>query len=247
MVYFISDLHLGARYITDKRAHERHVVEFLDSLDDATELYLLGDILDYWFEYRYVVPRGYVRFFGALARLADRGVKISWFTGNHDVWLRDYLSREIGLKVYYHNTVVEIMGRKFLLSHGDDVGRQPFLYRFARFCFYNKFCQWLYAGIHPRWTSPIALGWSNANRTNPKREKVSPAENGCLDNLTDFSRSFAAAHSEVKYFVFGHLHVARKIQLVDDKELVVLGDWIRQDTYATFDGTELLLKKWDKS
>lgn len=113
-VYFISDMHLGASYFPDRHAHERLVVSFLESIaSDADELYMLGDVLDYWFEYRYVVPRGYVRFFGALARLADRGVKIHWFTGNHDIWLFDYLRDEIGIEVVDGYSVRDIFGKRF--------------------------------------------------------------------------------------------------------------------------------------
>ena len=140
-VYFLSDLHLGANYIADPKAHESRVVRFLESIaHDAKALYLLGDVLDYWYEYRHVVPRGYVRFFGALAQLADAGVEIVWFTGNHDVWLFDYLRDEIGLNVVKKALSVNIMGKNFLLSHGDNVGHQPRMYRFTRWCFYNKVC-----------------------------------------------------------------------------------------------------------
>ena len=131
--YFISDLHLGAGYISDGRAHQQRVVRFLDSIaDDADELIMLGDVLDYWYEYRTVVPRGFTRFFGALARLADRGVKITWFLGNHDIWLFDYLRDEIGMRVVDGSEVREIYGRKFYMAHGDGVGRLPASFRTQR-------------------------------------------------------------------------------------------------------------------
>ena len=160
--------------MTDHLERERRVCRFLDSIkDDAAQLFLLGDILDYWYEYKYVVPRGYIRFLGKLAELADSGVSITWVTGNHDVWLFDYLRDQIGLTVLNGHTVVEAQGKRILISHGDDVGVQPVMYRFTRWCFYNKVCQWLYAAIHPRWTYPIATGWSNENRTrrNPEQQR----------------------------------------------------------------------------
>lgn len=128
-VYFISDLHLGASYIPDPKAHERRAAAFVESLiGRASELIMLGDVLDYWYEYRNVAPRGYLRFFGALARLADSGVKITWFIGNHDIWLFDYLRDEIGLEVVDGVLVREILGKRFLLTHGDGVGRlKPFV------------------------------------------------------------------------------------------------------------------------
>lgn len=244
--YFISDLHLGASYIADHRAHERRVVEFLDSIsNDAAELYLLGDILDYWYEYRTVVPRGHVRFFGALARLADSGVRIYWMTGNHDVWLFDYLRDEIGLTVLKKHTTARIMGCSFFLSHGDDVGYQKPMYRFMRACFYSRACQVLYASIHPRWTFPLAAGWSADNRTSRKAEHVAKSVSRSMQNLIDFSRSVnEAAPGSISHFVYGHLHIARQQQLPDGSDVTVLGNWIEMGSYAVFDGRKFELKQY---
>lgn len=244
--YFISDLHLGANYITDHREHEARVVGFLDTIaGDAGELYLLGDILDYWYEYKTVVPRGHVRFFGALARLADAGVKITWIVGNHDVWLFDYLRKEIGLTVLNGGTEVDVMGHRFFISHGDDVGYQKPLYRFTRVCFHNRVCQWLYASIHPRWTHAIAKGWSSSNRTRRRPElpievKRSPA----IDHLCDYVRQHEQ-QSHVEHYVFGHLHVALQEKVEGtDSTMTILGEWIRRDTYAVYDGETLELLKF---
>jgi UDP-2,3-diacylglucosamine hydrolase len=240
--YFLSDAHLGARYITNKREHEGRLVAFLDSIkDDAVELYLLGDILDYWYEYKYVVPRGHVRFLGKLAELADAGVKIFWFTGNHDVWLFDYLTNEIGLKVLKGSTMMEIMGKQFLLSHGDDVGYQRPMYRFTRWCFYNRVCQWLYASIHPRWTYPIATGWSQQNRVTRPQDYEDKLKEVCCQRLETFCNEHAAQHPEVQHYVFGHVHLARQVMLKGDRTMTILGEWIDQFTYATFDGNEMRL------
>lgn len=244
-VYFISDLHLGARYIADKRASEMRVVNFLDSIkDDALELYLLGDILDYWYEYKSVVPRGYVRFLGKLAQLADAGVKIFWMTGNHDVWLFDYLRDEIGLTVLKTHTTRDILGKKFFLSHGDDVGYQRPMYRFMRFCFYNRVCQVLYASIHPRWTYAVATGWSNENRTSRDPKMIESHVERSAMALQSFAADYAA-HNEVDCFVFGHLHIARTVDLPDDKKIIYLGDWISKFTYLVFDGENLNLKTFN--
>jgi len=242
-VYFISDAHLGARYITNKRESEKRVTDFLDSIkDDAAELYLLGDILDYWYEYKHVVPRGHIRFFGKLAELADAGVKIYWFTGNHDVWLFDYLANEIGLKVIKGHTQMEILGKQFLLSHGDDVGYQKPMYRFIRWCFYNKVCQWLYAGIHPRWTYSIATGWSQQNRITRSAKEEESVKEVCSKRLEDYCHDYVSQHPEVSHFVFGHVHLARQINIDDKRTMTVLGDWIDQFTYATFDGDNIKLE-----
>ena len=148
--YFISDIHLGASYIENPREHEQHVVAFLRSIAvDAKRLFLLGDILDYWWEYRTVVPRGFTRFFGALAELADAGVEIVWFKGNHDIWIFDYLPNEIGLTVHDGVMVTELEGKRFLLEHGDGVGELPWTFKRLRGLFRCRFAQKLFAAIHP--------------------------------------------------------------------------------------------------
>ena len=246
--YFISDAHLGAHYLKDPRRSEKRVVDFLLSIEDsAGELYLLGDILDYWYEYKHVVPRGHVRFFGALARLADAGVKIYWFTGNHDVWLFDYLAREVGLTVVTGHREMTVLGQStFLLSHGDDVGYQKPMYRFTRWCFYNKVCQWLYAAIHPRWTYPIATGWSTSNRTSRSEQRETAMKEECCRRLQEFSAGYASSHPRVEHFVYGHVHLARQLQLDDKRSMTILGDWISQFTYGVFDGNTMQLCHYEK-
>ena len=234
--YFISDLHLGAKYMTDTLERERLVCRFLESIrPDVAELYLLGDILDYWYEYKYVVPRGYIRFLGKLAELADDGVKITWVTGNHDVWLFDYLRDQLNMTVLYGHTEITTMGQRILIAHGDDVGVQPAMYRFTRFCFYNKVCQWLYAGIHPRWTYPIATGWSNENRTKRDPEQQKVVSGRAAERLLDFSREYYNTHPDIKAFVYGHIHIARKAESEGQPPVVFLGDWISQFSYAVLD------------
>lgn len=234
--YFISDLHLGAKYMAKDLDRERRVCRFLDSIkDDAAELYLLGDILDYWYEYKYVVPRGYIRFFGKLAELADAGVKLTWVTGNHDVWLFDYLRDQLNMTVLKGHTQVISQGRRILISHGDDVGVQPAMYRLTRWCFYNKVCQWLYAAIHPRWTYPIATGWSSDNRTSRTLETLKAISERAAVRLLDFSRDYHAAHPDVEAFVFGHLHIARMNEPEGMPPVIFLGDWINLCTYVVLD------------
>ena len=234
--YFISDLHLGAKYMDDPVGRERRVCRFLDSIqDDAAELYLLGDILDYWYEYKYVVPRGYIRFFGKLAELADSGVKITWVTGNHDVWLFDYLRDQLGMTVLKGHTVVETASKRILIAHGDDVGVQPVMYRFTRWCFYNKVCQWLYAGIHPRWTYPIATGWSNENRTRRNPQEQQAISENAASRLVDFSRDYHSQHPEVEAYIYGHIHLACVEELEGMPPIIFLGEWISLYSYVKLD------------
>ena len=246
--YFISDLHLGAKYMDDPLGREKRVCRFLDSIkDDAAELYLLGDILDYWYEYKYVVPRGYIRFLGKLAELADGGVKITWVTGNHDVWLFDYLRDQLGMTVLKGHTVVETAGKRILIAHGDDVGVQPVMYRFTRWCFYNKVCQWLYAAIHPRWTYPIATGWSNENRTGRDPARQQAVSERAAERLIDFSRDLYASHPDIEAFIYGHLHIARMNEAEGMPPVIFLGDWISLCSYVVLDSNgDFSLKFFEK-
>ena len=236
-IYFISDLHLGAKYMSDPLERERRVCRFLDTVkDDAAQHFLLGDILDYWYEYKYVVTRGYIRFLGKLAELADAGIKITWVTGNHDAWLYDYLRDQIGMTVLKGKTVVEVGGKKILISHGDDVGVQPALYRLTRWSFYNNVCQRHYASIHPRWTYPIATGWSNENRTRRSAEQQQMFSERAASRLVDFSRDYYAQHPDVDAFIYGHIHIARLNEATPVLPPVIfLGEWISLCSYLVLD------------
>ncbi|MBD5322206.1 MAG: UDP-2,3-diacylglucosamine diphosphatase [Bacteroides sp.] len=242
LTYFISDLHLGAGYIADHREHERRVVEFLRAIEStACRLYLLGDILDYWWEYRDVVPRGYVRFFGELARLADNGVEIVWFKGNHDIWIFDYLPREIGLRVHDGVMVTEMDGKRFLLEHGDGVGRLPGTFRMLRGLFRCRFAQRLYAAIHPRWTVGFAHAWSSHSRKSGGYVAPDTVCNNLVDFAVEYNRT---ATDKIDYFIFGHLHVAVDRQLPDGSKVVILGDWISRFSYAVWDGKNIRIESF---
>lgn len=242
--YFLSDLHLGASYRQDSREREKIVVSFLDSIKkDADAVYLLGDILDYWYEYRYVVPRGYVRFFGKLADLADAGVKIVWLKGNHDIWIYDYLPSELGIEVIDGALITEIHGKKVFMEHGDGVGKLKPSFKFLRTLFRNKLCQILFSGIHPRWTVPFAYNWSNHSRKEGEQRDI-PTDQLLL-HLREFSNEYHKEHPEIDYFIFGHVHVVEREEIAPGCELVVLGDWIKRFSYACLDddGLELLTAK----
>lgn len=242
--YFLSDLHLGAPYFPDSREAERLVVSFLDSIKkEAEAIYLLGDILDYWYEYRYVVPKGFVRFFGKLAELSDSGVKITWLIGNHDIWIFDYLPKELGIRVIDGALTEEIYTRKFYLAHGDGVGRQPASFRFLRVLFRSKVCQFFYSAIHPRWTVPFASAWSRHSRASGRGPNQT--DHPLLANLVDYSLNYLTSHPDIDYFLYGHLHILKEVRLTDSTVLAVLGDWISQFSYAEFttDG-KLELKKY---
>lgn len=231
--YFISDMHLGARYLPSPREAEQKLCRFLRAIAPrAKALYILGDALDYWYEYRNVVPQGFTRFFGALAHLADQGTRIVWFKGNHDIWLFDYLRDEIGLEVVDGCRTEVIDGRRFFLGHGDGVGRVPAGFRFIRWLFRCRACQVLFAAIHPRWTVQLAYAWSSSNRhfstarppefLGADRE---PQAVFALEYLRDVD-------PDIDYFIFGHRHVMADVPLTPSCRLIMLGDWIWHDSYA---------------
>ena len=242
-VYFLSDLHLGAPYMADTRKNELRVVSFLDHIKkDASAIYLLGDILDYWYEYRYVVPRGYVRFFGKLAELSDAGIRIIWLKGNHDIWIFDYLPKELGIEVKDGNIIEEIRGKKIFLSHGDGVGKLKPSFKFLRGLFRNRFCQWAFSGIHPRWTVPFAYSWSAHSRKDGEMRGI--PEESLLKNLRNFVKDYHERHPDINYFIFGHIHVLSREEVEKGCEMIVLGEWIRTYSYAVMSATGLQLLKW---
>lgn len=242
-IYFISDLHLGAKTLTSPRENEKRVVEWLDSIKDkASAIYLLGDILDYWFEYKGVVPRGYTRFFGKIAELTDSGVEVHWFIGNHDIWIFDYLPSELGIILHRESIVMEICGKRFYLGHGDGEGKRPLGFLFIRWLFRNKLCQKLYSAIHPRWTIPFAHGWSsNSRKAGGEVSKFSNNEsNPLVIWATEYNQ---ASDNKIDFFIFGHQHLLFKRPLKSGGEIVLTGDWITLNSYIEFDGEVVKLKQ----
>lgn len=244
LTYFISDLHLGAACHADPRAQEQRVCRWLDLIaPTARRLYMLGDVMDYWWDYRTVVPRGHVRFLGSIARMADAGTEITWFKGNHDIWLFDYMQKELGVKIVDGAEIADIDGKRFFLEHGDGVGRLPASFRMLRALFRCRPLQVMYSAIHPRWTIPLAHAWSRHSRMQEREAGESAAHGDPVAPLAAFAREELQRDPSIDYFVFGHVHRAADIDLGAGHRLVVLGDWITHDTYAVFDGKELKLCK----
>lgn len=233
--YFISDLHLGAVYDLNSHEREKKVVAFLDSVKhDAKAIYLLGDILDYWYEYRYVVPRGHVRLFGKLAELSDSGVEITWLTGNHDIWIFDYLPEELGITVVDSATTAVIDGKEFYLAHGDRTGCDSRWFRCMQRMFRNRFLQRMFASINPRWTIPFALRWSSSSRRKPQLCADEERTAFALQRLVEFCRNYLELHPKTRYFLFGHLHIVARKEIADKVEMYVIGDWLSHFSYARY-------------
>jgi UDP-2,3-diacylglucosamine hydrolase len=243
--YFLADAHLGAKYIADHRAHESILVRMLDAMAaDAKTVYLLGDILDFWFEYRTVVPRGFVRFFAAVARLTDAGVKVYWFKGNHDMWIFDYLQNELGVEIVDEYVVHTINGKTFLLSHGDGLGKIPAGFKCLRRIFRNSICQKLCAAIHPRWILPFAHAWSSHSRGD-EANFVPQYRGDDVEPAMVFATEYAKSHPEIDYFVMGHVHITVDRQVpASHARLLILGDCFSQYTYAVFDENEIKIKQF---
>ncbi len=229
--YFVSDVHLGLQ-VGNPSERERRFAGFLRSLPEETDaLYLLGDIWDFWYEYRDVVPKGYVRVLSALVDLMDRGVKVYFFQGNHDVWTYSYFE-ELGMVRLAQPYVVEIGGKRFCLGHGDGLGPVPFGYRFLRGVFHNRVLQILFSALHPWIAFRLGNGWSKSNRLSHDREY---RFKGADEPLYKFAASFSS-EPPVDYFVFGHYHDDVRMTLPSGAELLVLKDWMNSSPYLCFDG-----------
>lgn len=244
-IYFVSDAHLGARFHADPQAVERRLVRWLDSIkEEASSIYFLGDMFDYWYEYKYVVPKGFVRFLGKLAELSDNGVEIHLFTGNHDIWMFDYLPKEIGAIIHRDVLTVDLLGKRFFLGHGDEMDFRSKAFRFIRAIFHNSFCQWLYSGIHPRWTFGFALGWSLSSRKKGLNEayNIPEYQGENKEYLVAFAKEYLQTHPDIHFFIFGHRHIMLDLMLSHTSRILIAGDWMRYFSYIVWDGKQLSMK-----
>ena len=229
--FFVSDVHHGLQ-VGDPAGRERRFADFLQGLPEDTDaLYLLGDIWDFWYEYRDVVPKGYIRVFSALQSLMDRGVKVYFFQGNHDVWTYSYFE-ELGMKRLEQPCLVEIGGKRFCLGHGDGLGPVPAGYRFLRGLFHNRVAQFLFSMLHPWIAFRFGNGWSRNNRLAHDQEYEFRGKD---EPLYKFAEEFSA-RNDVDYFIFGHYHSSVDMTLPSGARLLVLKDWMRSSPYLCFDG-----------
>ena len=233
--YLVSDVHLGLQ-VNDPADRERRFADFLRGLpEDTSAVYLLGDIWDFWYEYKHVVPKGYIRVLAALQELMDRGVKVYFFQGNHDVWTYSYFE-ELGMTRLVQPALVDIEGRKFCLGHGDGLGPVPLGYRFLRGLFHNRVAQFLFSLLHP-W---IAFGLGNGRSKNNRLAHDQEYEfRGTEEPLYKFAEEFSSTH-HVDYFIFGHYHASVDMTLPSGARFLVLKDWMHSSPYLCFDGENLL-------
>lgn len=228
-IYFASDFHLTL----DARERESYVVRWLDFIkSDAEAIYLVGDVFDFWFEYKTVVPKGYIRFLGKLAELRDAGIPIYFFTGNHDMWMFRYFEDELGIPIYRQPIVREIKGKRFFIGHGDGLGPGDYSYKMMKKVFANPFCQWLFARLHPNFGIGLASLSSQGSRKYKGESVYTTKEKEWL---------YAYANQKVKtepcdYFVFGHRHIPMDLQLENGKSRYInLGEWFNRRSYLVVD------------
>ena len=243
-IYFASDQHFGAPTPELSAPREQRFVKWLDEIkQDADVLFLVGDLFDFWFEYKTVVPRGFVRVLGKLAELKERGIEIHFFVGNHDLWMDDYFEKELGIPVYHRPQEFTFNGKSFLIGHGDGLGPGDKGYKRMKKVFTNPVSKWLFRWLHPDVGVKLAQYLSVKNKLISGDEDVK-----FLGEENQWLVLYRKRKLETKHYdslIFGHRHLPMVIKVGPDSEYVNLGDWIIYFTYAVFDGTTFELKKYE--
>ncbi|MDY6122216.1 MAG: UDP-2,3-diacylglucosamine diphosphatase [Porphyromonas sp.] len=252
-IYFVSDAHLGSQFHGDPLAVERKLVAWLKHISpEAKAIYFVGDMFDYWFEYKHVVPRGFVRFLGQCATMADEGIELHFMAGNHDLWMTDYFEKELGAKIHHRAIEFEDRGKRFFLSHGDEEYRSErkindLLYRIFRI----PFLRGLYAAVHPRWTVGIAHALSLQSRNKGLRMHTEGRVPHSYINdyfevenewLIRKAKEYSQLRPQIDFFIFGHRHLLVDMLLPNEKRALILGDWIQYDSWAEWNGNQLALR-----
>lgn len=242
-IYFLSDFHLGVPDAAASLQREKLVVQFLDSIKaDAHTIFLVGDMFDFWFEYRKVVPRGHVRLLGKLAELSDSGIQLHFFVGNHDMWMRNYFQQELNITVYFKPQIFTFNDRSFYIGHGDGLGPGDHGYKMMKKVFRNPVCQWLFSILPPAIGMGVAHYFSRKSRGGQEHseEKFLGEEK---EWLIIYSKSILEKEKH-HFFVFGHRHLPIDYRLSTESRYINLGEWMNYCTYAVFDGKELELKSF---
>lgn len=243
-IYFSSDNHLGAPTQAESLPREKVFVKWLDEIkQDAEAIFLLGDLFDFWFEYKTVVPKGFVRTLGKLAELSDSGIQIHFFVGNHDLWMHDYFETELNIPVYHDPKEFVFNNKHFFIGHGDGKGPGDKGYKRMKKVFTNPFSKWLYRWLHPD------IGVRLAQHLSVKNKLISGDEDAkFLGEEKEWLAQYSKRKLESKhydYFVFGHRHLPMEIQVGENSTYFNLGDWINHYTYGVFDGEKFELKNYN--
>lgn len=241
-VYFASDFHLGAPNFEESLKREKKVVQWLEEVRaDASEIFLVGDIFDFWFEYKRAVPRGFTRLLGKISEITDSGIPVHWFIGNHDMWIFDYLPQECGITLHRAPIVREWNGKKYFIGHGDGLGPGDRSYKILKKFFASSFCQWLFARLHPNfgiWLAQKSSGYS--------RSATGESDKTFLGEDKEWLAVFAKEQLQKEhfdYFIFGHRHLPMQIQLGENSKYINIGDWLSHYTYGVMEDGIFELKK----
>lgn len=242
-IYFLSDAHLGSQLLTNNKEREHKLVHFLESIRPVCqELFLLGDMFDFWFEYKRTVPKGYIRFLAELAKFTDEGINVHFFTGNHDIWAFNYLTTECGVILHTQIEKFQLNGKNFLIGHGDGLNPKDKGYLFIRKIFHNRFLQKCFRCIHPDWGIKFAHAWSSHSRLqdNGKIEAIEYLGDD-QEDIVIYCKKILQKQ-DIDYFIFGHRHLPLNIPLGKNSRYINTGDWITHFSYAQFDGNNVELK-----
>lgn len=239
-VYFASDFHLGAPDHATSQEREKKIVRWLDKIKaDAHSIYLVGDIFDFWFEYKHAIPKGFIRLLGKIAEIKDSGIPVVFFTGNHDMWMFDYFPKELGIPVYRDPQQLVVGNQKLLIGHGDGLGPGDHMYKFLKGIFESKISQWLFARLHPNFGIGFASRWSHSSRiSNIKKEEDKFL--GEKEFLWQYSKDIEATEHH-DYYIFGHRHLPLNLEINESAKYINLGEWVNYCTYGEYDGKEFKL------
>lgn len=243
-IYFASDFHLGTPNFNESLIRERKIVSWLNTVKkDASEIYLMGDIFDFWFEYKYTVPKGFTRFLGTIAHIVDSGIPVHFFIGNHDMWMFDYLEKELGVTIHRKQDIYKLGNKTFFLGHGDGLGPGDNKYKFLKKVFANPISHWFFARVHSNLSFMIANNWSKASRKKGKEPQIFLGED--KEWLISYCKRKLKEHQNIDFFLFGHRHLPITHKINESCTYINTGDWLNHFTYAEFDGNELELKKFE--
>jgi UDP-2,3-diacylglucosamine hydrolase len=243
-IYFASDFHLGVPDHATSLAREKRIVQWLEAIKkDAYAVYLLGDIFDFWFEYRHTIPRGFIRLQGKLAELRDAGLSVVFFTGNHDMWMFDYFPRELGIVIHRKPIVLNVNGQSLLVGHGDGLGPGDASYKVLKWFFNSRVCQWLFARLHPNLGMAIARRWSRHSRIGNMngQEEFKSEEN---EYLLTYCKALEKIHHH-DFYIFGHRHLPLDLPVGPDSRYINTGEWVHFNTFAEYDGAKVAVKTFD--
>lgn len=238
-VFFASDMHFGAPTVKESKEREANLVRWLNLIESEAEaIVLVGDIFDFWYEYKKVVPRGYIRLLGKLAELSDQGIKIILFTGNHDLWMFNYLQEELNATVYTSPQVIEVNGMKILVGHGDGLGKGDYFYKLLKKVFTNRFCIWAFGRLHPNFGFRLAHAWSSKSRI---------SDITSFDKETDYLYNYCLElenKTHHDFYLFGHRHLPIKMELNEKSTYINIGEWIIDPHYGVLDNQGVELRKY---